>query len=148
VTTLVSAQGVLPGAVIFERIRVSGLGKTVAAIDVQLYGPFASRAAIACTGSPVWRGRVLANGDGRLRSPGVRVARVASYTFRERLVGSEAAVEATTACADTADTGLSRSQIVTGCRDRAHDVAGPGVGGPTPTRVLLGTSTVAAARAG
>src|SRR4029077_17065423 len=66
VTTLVSAQAVLPGGVIFDRIRVPGPGRTAAAIDVQLYGPFASRSAITCTGSPFWRGRVFATGDGRL----------------------------------------------------------------------------------
>ena len=33
------------------------------------YGPFASRAAIRCTGKPYWQGRVTAQGDGELRSP-------------------------------------------------------------------------------
>jgi hypothetical protein len=104
---------------------------------VQLYGPFASRAAMGCTGAPAWRGRVLANGDGNLRSPGVQVARVGFYTFRERLIGSEAVVEATTECGVTSETLLSRPQIVTGRGDRAAYVPGPGAGGRTPARVRL-----------
>jgi hypothetical protein len=137
VTTLASAQVVLPGGVIFDRIRVTGLGRTAAAIDVQLYGPFASRSAITCTGAPFWRGRVFATGDGLLRSPGVRVAKVGFYTFREHLVGSGAVAEATTDCAVAAETLLSRPEIITGRGDRTRYVAGPGAGGLTPTHVQL-----------
>src|SRR5205823_5409530 len=49
VTTSASNEVVSPGARIFDRIRVSGLGHAAAAIDVELYGPFPSRAAVACT---------------------------------------------------------------------------------------------------
>jgi hypothetical protein len=137
VTTLVSEQVVLPGAVIFDRIRVSGLGRTEAAIDVELFGPFASRSAITCNGSPFWHGRVFAKGDGELRSPGVRVAKVGFYTFREHLVGSEAVAEARTECAEAAETLLSRPEIITGRGDRTRYVAGPAKGGQTPTRVQV-----------
>ena len=75
VTTLVSDEVVVPGSTISDRIRVRGLGRTEVAIDVELFGPFASRGAIRCAGTPVWRGRVVAHGDGVLRSPPVRIGR-------------------------------------------------------------------------
>jgi hypothetical protein len=137
VTTLVSEQVVLPGAVIFDRIRVSGLGQTDAAIDVELFGPFASRSGIACTGAPFWSGRVFAKGDGELRSPGVRVAKVGFYTYREHLIGSETVAEARTECGEATETLLSRPEIITGRGDRTRYVAGPGAGSQTPTRVQV-----------
>src|SRR5207248_3107112 len=60
VTTASSAEVVRPGSAIFDHIRVQGLGQAAAAIEVQLYGPFRSRAAVRCTGRPMWQGRVYA----------------------------------------------------------------------------------------
>ena len=42
-----------PGRQLFDRIKVTGLGKTPATVEVELFGPFASRAAIAATGDAV-----------------------------------------------------------------------------------------------
>jgi hypothetical protein len=123
--------------VIYDRIRVSGLAGTAAAIDVELHGPFSARSAVKCTGKPFWRGRVFAKGDGELRSPGVRVAKVGFYTYREHLAGSPAVTETTTECAVPAETSLSRPEIITGRGDRTRYVAGPGAGGQTPTRVQV-----------
>ena len=81
-------QVVRPGARIADRIHVDGLGKTPATIEVELYGPFASRAAIRCTGGRLhWRGRVEVAGNGEARTAPVKLARAGFYGFRERVVG-------------------------------------------------------------
>jgi Sortase domain/Bacterial Ig-like domain (group 1) len=137
VTTLVSSQVVLPGTPIFDRIRVRGLGRTEATIEVELFGPFGARDAIRCTGTPFWQGRVLARGDGELRSPSVRVERAGFYTYRERLRGSDLVAEHETECALTEETTLSRPQIVTGRGDVARHARAGQEGGASPTRVRL-----------
>jgi hypothetical protein len=137
VTTLVSSEVVVPGSTISDRIRVRGLGRTEAAIDVELFGPFASREAIRCAGTPVWRGRVVAHGDGVLRSPPVRIARAGFYTYRERIAGSATIAAHATACALVAETALGRPLIVTGRGDPGRYVAGAGQGAATPTRVRI-----------
>lgn len=137
VTTVVSGEVVRRGSHIFDRIRVTGLGRTAAAIDVELHGPFASRSAIRCDRAPFWRGRVYARGDGEIRSPGVEVARAGFYTYRERLVASAAVVEVETACGLTAETALSAPLILTGRGEAGRTVANPGAGGLAPVRVRV-----------
>jgi hypothetical protein len=136
VTTAVSEQVVFPGAPVSDRINVTGLGKTPAAIDVELFGPFASRAAISCSGEPFWRGRVYAQGDGQVHSPAVHVKKVGFYTFRERLAETHLVAEATTECALAAETSLARPEIITGRGDHPRYVAGSRAAN-TPTRVRL-----------
>jgi Sortase domain len=137
VTTLVSAQIVRPGAKIFDRIRVRGLGQTPAAIEVKLFGPFATRSAISCSGTPYWQGQVTAKGDGELSSPSVTIAKVGFYTYRERLVGSPLVDEVTTECAVEAETSLGAPQIITGRGDIARFVRARDAGARTPTRVRI-----------
>ena len=137
VTTLVSQQVVFPGAQIFDRIRVRGLGRTEVPIEVQLYGPFSSRAAIDCNTRPFWSGRVLARGDGVLMSPQVRVQRAGFYTYRERLAGSELVAATTTECGLEEQTTLARPQIVTGRGDVARKLQTPPARGAAPTRLRL-----------
>jgi hypothetical protein len=137
VTTVASAEVVFPGATIFDTIDVRGLGRTAAAIDVQLYGPFATRAAMSCTGRPFWQGRVYAKGNGRLRTPSIRVQSAGFYTFRERLVGSPAVAEHTTECALVVETSLARPAIITGRGEVTRYVAAPAADGPTPRRVRI-----------
>ena len=79
-----SAEVVFPGASIFDRVQVLGLGKS-ARIEVELFGPYATRAAINCSGAPYWRGSVVAHGDGVVRTPPVRLTKAGFYTFRERV---------------------------------------------------------------
>ena len=69
VRTVVSDQVVRPGASISDRISVTGLGQTPATIEVRLFGPFASRAAIDCGGTPYWKGTVDVEGRRRGRLP-------------------------------------------------------------------------------
>jgi hypothetical protein len=137
VTTLVSSELVRPGGRIFDRIRLQGLGRTAAGIEVELFGPFASRAAIACDGEPYWRGRITAKGDGVLRSPQVRVAKTGFYTFRERLIASPLIPAVTTACALAPETALAVPEIVTGRGDDLPAMRAKGSGAVTPARVRL-----------
>jgi hypothetical protein len=136
VVTVTSNEVVRPGETIFDRVRVTGLGKTAARIRVELFGPFATRAAIACStrlhGSIV----VTAQGDGVLRTPPFRLAKTGFYTFRERLIGSPLVSEFTTPCAVVAETSLSRPEIVTGRGDVARYVRfRAGENAPTRLRV-------------
>jgi hypothetical protein len=123
VTTGVSEDVVRPGSAVSDRIVVTGLGETQAAVQIQLYGPFATTAAITCSGKPYWQGRVTAQGDGELRSPAVRIASVGFYTFHETLVERANVAGATTACADRAETSLGAPAIITGRGDHTHTIA-------------------------
>lgn len=143
VTTVTSNEVVRPGETIFDRVRVTGLGKTAARIRVELFGPFATRAAIGCTtrlhGSTV----VTARGDGVLRTPPFRLARTGFYTFRERLIGSALVDEVTTPCAAVSETSLSRPEIVTGRGDVARYVR-VSAGVSAPTRVQIASLGISA----
>src|SRR6266536_1990919 len=97
VTSLVSSQVVRAGGTIFDRVRVAGLAGGTASIEVELFGPFRSRAAIACTGSPYWRRRMRATAAG-MRTPPVHVTRAGFYTYRQRLVGPASLAGAQTPC--------------------------------------------------
>lgn len=141
VTTIVSNQVVRPGSSIFDRIRVKGLGKTSAPLDVELFGPFARRDAIRCGGEPFWKGRVTANGDGEIRSPAVKVAKAGFYTYREKLIGSGVVTETTTECGLAVETSLAAPLIVTGRSDGKGKPAVP-VQGPGATRVRVASLNI------
>jgi hypothetical protein len=123
ITTGVSADVVRPGSAIFDRIVVSGLGHTQAAVQIRLYGPFATTAAISCAGKPYWQGAVTAQGDGELRSPAVRIADVGFYTFHETLVARDNVLGTSTTCAETSETTLGAPAIITGRGDHTHTIA-------------------------
>ncbi len=137
VTTIVADEVVRPGSTLSDRIRVTGLGKTPAQITVELFGPFSSRGAISCTGTPFWRGTVTANGDGEVRSAPVRVPKAGLYTYREEIAGSAVVAGTTTECAQVAETALSAPAINTGRGDRVNYVRALQVPGNAPTRVQI-----------
>jgi LPXTG-site transpeptidase (sortase) family protein len=137
VVTLVSDDVVRPGSALYDRIIVSGLGKTQAAIDVRLYGPFASLAAITCTGKPYWEGQVFAQGDGELRSPAVRIDQAGFYTFHETLVARKFISSVTTPCGQTVETSLGAPAIITGRGDHTRVIAARAATGPRPTRLQV-----------
>jgi hypothetical protein len=122
VTTLTSSEVVLPGGSIFDHVQVGGLGKTPARIAVELFGPFPARAAITCSSHRYASTVITAHGDGALRTPPFRLAKVGFYTFREHLLGSPLVAEATTQCALVAETSLARPEIITGRGDHARFV--------------------------
>jgi hypothetical protein len=136
--TAASEWVVRPGSRISDRIRVQGLGSTPAAIEVELFGPFSSRAAITCSYRHLhWRGRINVAGEGTVRTPAVRVARAGFYRYRERLIGSPLVAGSTTSCAADAQTALVAPRIVTGRGDVAAYAAARGAGGPTPVRIRI-----------
>jgi LPXTG-site transpeptidase (sortase) family protein len=137
VTTTVSDDAVKPGTQIFDRIRVTGLGKTPTDIDVELFGPFATRSATRCTGTPFWKGTVQATGDGTVRSPNVTLDKIGFYTYRERIAGSSVVTRTTTPCAEVAETSLAVPAITTGRGDFRESARALEVEPTRPTRVKI-----------
>lgn len=134
VTTVASNEVVHAGSAIYDRIRTKGVRGVV---KVELYGPFASRAGIRCTGRAVWTGRVTVRADGEIRSPVAHVLRPGFYVFRERVLTSSGATRLVTACAIQAETSLVAPKIIAGKGDQARYTPMRGVGAATPARVRL-----------
>ncbi len=145
VTTVVSDQVVRPGSSISDRIAVTGLGQTPATIEVRLFGPFASRAAMDCSGTPLWKGTVAVAGDGEVDSAKVKLNRAGFYTYRERIVETASVAATETACGEEVETSLALPLILTGRGDRAVRVAPAPIAATAtaaraiPTRVRLAT---------
>ncbi len=137
VTTLVSSDVVKPGDKLSDKIKVTGLGKTPVTIDVQLFGPFATKAAIRCNVAPFWTGQVAATGDGEVRSAEAPVTTAGFYTYRETIAGSPTVDEAATTCGETAETAVVAPEIHTGRGDQARPVRVQTAEGPAPTRVRV-----------
>ena len=149
VVTEVSDQVVAPGTSISDRITVSGLGTTPATIDVELFGPFATRAEISCGGRARWTGKVDVAGDGTVESPEVTVPKAGFYTYREEIAGSTVVNETQTPCAEEAETSLAAPLILTGRTAPPQTGRNPAAtrgaepeddaragSGPRPTRVM------------
>jgi hypothetical protein len=132
-------QIVRPGARVSDRIRVRGLGSTEAAVQVDLFGPFASRAAIRCNGRPIWHGKVVVSGERPVRSPAVTVTRAGFYTYRERLLSTTLVAGSSSECASATRTLLATPKIVTGQGDIATYAAARGPVSTRPTRIRLET---------
>ena len=62
VTTQVSSATAAPGTQISDTAVVSGLGAFSATVNVNLYGPYASKKAIDCSGTPLSATTLTANG--------------------------------------------------------------------------------------
>jgi hypothetical protein len=145
VSTVVSDQVVRPGARIFDRIRIRGLGRTAAKIRVELYGPFATRAAIRCGGRPYWATTITAKGDAEISSPSVKVAKAGFYGYRERLIGSPLVRQTTTDCPLAEETSLATPRILAGGADATTEGVTHTVVPSTPTRVRLAAVGIDAA---
>jgi hypothetical protein len=136
VTSLVSSQIVRAGGTIFDRMRIAGLAGSTASIEVDLFGPFRSRAAITCTGSPYWRLRMRTTAA-EIRTPPVHVTRAGFYTYRQRLVGPASVAGAQTPCGVVSETTLSTPQISTGRGDSTADAPSLARGGRVPVRLRI-----------
>ena len=99
VSTIVSNQRSAPGAEIFDRVIVEGLAGETATVQAALYGPFATREAMVCTGNPVWSGSVQATGDGEYQTAPVTLTVAGFYTYRETIAETELVRPAETAAA-------------------------------------------------
>jgi Sortase domain len=134
VTSLVSSQIVRRGGTIFDRVRVTGLAGSRASLEVELFGPFPSRAAIRCAGSPYWRRRLTVTADG-LRTPPVRIRRAGFYTYRQLVVSPAAIAGRPTRCGVVSETALSTPTISTGSGDSTADARSAARGGRVPVRL-------------
>jgi Sortase domain len=134
VVTQVSSQAVHPGSQIADTLQVSGLGKTPVTVDVALYGPYASRAGIDCAGTPYWKGKVAAAGDGTFTTDKVTLRHVGFYVFREQIAGSETVAAEQAKCLLEAESSLGAPAILGGRGDRVAYVAATG-GGPSRVRL-------------
>ncbi len=138
IATQVSDDAVIPDTVVSDRVKVDGLEKTPAKVKVELFGPFATRGAISCSGNPVVTQRLSVDGDGTYSTPKVKLPKAGFYTYREEIEGTQTIAGARTACAEVPETTLARPAILTGRGDpRADPVpAGLRVSG-RPTRVSI-----------
>jgi hypothetical protein len=135
--TQASSSVVRPGSTITDAITVSGLGKTPATIDVDLYGPYDSVAAISCAGRPAWSGHVAATGDGTVQSPAATIRKAGFYVFRERIVGSALIAPVQTPCAQVPETVLGEPMIITGGAFPVIRAVAAAAGGAAPARVQI-----------
>jgi hypothetical protein len=139
VSTVASSEVVVPGGRLHDRVRVTGLGSGSAAVELELFGPFASRAAIRCAGSAIWSGRFTVHGDGIHDSPAVKLERAGFYAYRERLVTSALVTGGRSACGATSETALVRPLIVTGGAAASVGRAASASGDRAPVRVRIPT---------
>ena len=136
VTTVVSDAVVRPDAQLSDTLNVTGLGKTPATVEVELYGPYASRADIDCAGAPYWKGTVdAATGDGTYTSPeGHRPARRLLRLPREDRRRRRRSPPHQAECQVEAETSLAAPAILGG---RGDNVAYVAQGGGGPSKVKL-----------
>ncbi len=109
VTTQVSAQQTKPGATITDKVVVTGLGALQAQVIVELWGPFPTRTDIRCSGTPVWRGTVTANGDGTYTTAPVKITGAGYYTYHESIGDTPAYGASNSVCGETAETTVSHA---------------------------------------
>jgi hypothetical protein len=135
-TTVVSRQLVRPGGQIFDHVRVRGLGGRAASIEVELFGPFASRSAIACTGRPYWRHRITTATASEIRSPPTELTKAGFYVYREHVV-RPARSRVRTRCGLVSETTLATPQIATGRGDPTAEARVTGRGDRTPLQLRI-----------
>ncbi len=104
ITTKVSRQRVRPGDTVTDEVIVSGLGALEAEVEVELWGPYPSRAAINCVGSPAHTETFTAAGDGTHTTKTVKLNQAGYYTYRERILGQRYTQATETACGEVAET--------------------------------------------
>jgi Sortase domain len=137
VTTLVSTRIVKPGESVFDRIRIAGLGRRAASIEVELFGPFATSASIACTGRPYWRQRLAASDVREIRTPRASVTKAGFYVYHVRLVSPRSSAGVGAACRLESETTLATPQIVTGRGDPTAVASATSRGARAPRRLRI-----------
>lgn len=139
VTTTAFSARQLVGRANRGRVTITGLPRgRRTQITSALFGPFRTREAIRCTGTPIWRGTVTATGDGTVRTAATALPRVGLYTYRERVAGSETVTATRTDCGLVEETALALPAVNTGRGDVAGGARELQASPPRPTRVSLG----------
>jgi hypothetical protein len=90
-------------------VVVTGLGKLGATVNVELWGPFPTREAITCEGTPFWTGTLAVNGDGSYVTAPAVLGAAGYYTYRESIAESESTAAVVTACAEVSETTIARA---------------------------------------
>src|SRR5262249_6479666 len=119
VVTRASAAETSPGSQISDTLTVTGTGALALTVTVELFGPFATRAGIGCSWSPIATDKVTTKGDGNYSTQPVTLAKVGYYTFRDSVAGSPGG------CAETAETTLVSAKP-TVATEVSADVVAPG----------------------
>lgn len=108
-STQVSSQEAAPGATINDKVAVTGLGVLEAQVKVELWGPYATRAATSCTGTPYWTGTFTARGDGTYTTAAVTLRKAGYYTYRESIQDTPAYAASAGRCGDTTETAFAHA---------------------------------------
>ena len=106
VVTQVSDTKVRPGAQLTDKLTVTGAGPLTLIVNVELFGPFATKGGISCSGAPFWKGTVPATGDGTYTTAPATVDKVGYYTYRESIAAAPQTAAFTGKCGVTAETSL------------------------------------------
>ena len=109
ITTQVSALETAPGATITDSVVVSGLGALSATVNVELWGPFPTREAIRCDGTPLATSTLAVTGDGTYTSAPTTLDQAGYYSYRESIAATTAYAGATTACGEVSETTFTRA---------------------------------------
>ena len=97
---------------------MTGLGKLAATVNVELWGPFPTRDAIRCEGTPVLDRHVRRRtATARYTTAPVTLPAAGYYTYRESIAATEAFAAVTTACGEAAETTFAKA-APTGDDDR------------------------------
>jgi len=112
VSTKVSEAQTAPGKPLSDNVIVSGLGALKATVDVKLYGPFASKDAITCDGTPAWTGSVTANGDGTYPTEPFTLPGAGYYTYVESLNAATGIAARQGTCGAAAETAIAKFEPV------------------------------------
>lgn len=109
VTTQVSNAQATAGGKLQDHAIVSGLGALQATVDVTLWGPYPSQAAVDCTGKPAWTGSFTAHGDGTYLTATAKLPAAGYYVYQESIAASDAYAGVQTQCAESAETTVARA---------------------------------------
>jgi Sortase domain len=135
ITSRASAEAVRPGARVFDSLRLGGLGTTPVTVKMELFGPFATRGAMRCTGKAAWRGAVEATGDGVVRTGPTGLGKVGFYTYRATIDETPLVAGLRTECGIIDETALAVPAILTGRGDPAGSGRLVQAGRSRPVRV-------------
>jgi hypothetical protein len=139
-TTRISSSIVKPGASVFDRITVSGLGRMSARVEAQLYGPFGSRDAISCDSAHLlWSGHVDVTGNGTYPTHATALRRAGFYGFREEMAATPLMAGTETPCAPVEETALVAPEIITGHAVAHASPRATAAGSARPTHVRMAT---------
>ena len=142
ISTTASDEVAKPGAGLTDKVSINGLGKTSAAVEVTLYGPFSTRASIGCSGTPAGKTSFTAKGDGIWLSPPIKIEKAGFYVFREHLVGSATVKDVLSECPVESEVSLAAPEIITGRGDVTREIRRRSSSVLAPTHVTLGAVSI------